>query len=98
MALALNAVIFSVGILAVPIWVFGVPGVQNEYARMWQLSLGTLLIYVGFTFVLLVISIVKEVTKKKGKVAGTNRFILEKLTAVAFLVFLLIQIYAFSNM
>lgn len=52
-------------VLTLCLWVLGVPGVQNEYARGWALGLRTLYHYVIGSLLLLIIYItIAKITQK----------------------------------
>jgi len=97
MIIFLNIVICLVGFLAIPIWALGIPGVENEYAKYWGISFNTLIGYVGFSFVVLVIAILQKY-KNKGESEMPGSHALKVLMGVAFAVFILVQTYAFSKM
>lgn len=40
-----SGVIAGVCVLLVPLWILGVPGVQNEYARGWNMGLRVIFLY-----------------------------------------------------
>ena len=44
-ALSLSGVIAGLCVLALPLWLMGVPGVDNSYAKGWKIGLFTILIY-----------------------------------------------------
>jgi hypothetical protein len=39
--------ISAVCLLAIPLWMFGIPGIENEYARGWRLGFFTIIAYPG---------------------------------------------------
>lgn len=41
----LSGMVASLCILIFPIWILGVPGIDNEYARGWEMGLNVILLY-----------------------------------------------------
>lgn len=55
--------VFSLGFLI--LWIFGVPGVQNAYARGWALGLSTLFRYVvGCVLLLIIYAVVGKISER----------------------------------
>ena len=44
-ALSISGVIAGLCVLALPLWLMGVPGVDNSYAKGWKIGLFAILIY-----------------------------------------------------
>src|SRR5262245_60450974 len=44
-AFCVTGLIAALSVLALPLWLMGVPGVENSYAKGWKIGLWALLIY-----------------------------------------------------
>ena len=97
MAIGLNLLTFVLGVIAIPFWLMGAPGVDNDYAQIWKLSITALLTYTACSLLLLIVAIARKFITRKDEHSIKGRA-LEKLTAIAFILFVSVQIYAFGNM
>lgn len=92
----LNAVICAVSFIVGFLWIFAIPGVDGDYATGWEISFIAIVVYFCTSFLCLIVGIIGCFLNPSRQ--STISVVTKKSMLAAFVIFILVEIYAFAIM